>query len=337
MTKMNRQVYGHAKRNCGGPLPRLAGAGQWRLRLIVAAALLGWSPGLWATQLQVAATIKPVHSLVSAVMSGVGTPGLVIRGTTSPHSFAMRPSSARMLENADVVFLVGEAVETSVMQSIVTLAPDARVVELAAADGMVLRRQRDGGNFERGHTHAQPQAGPVGDGEDRTAFDMHVWLDPVNAGVMVRAIAEVLGEADPDNAATYGANAERLQVELRELSEEVAATLAPVQDRAFLVFHDAYQHFEARFGLFAAGSAVVSADRSPGVRRIRELRAKVRELGVTCVMFEPQFDARIVHVIAQGTDAKVGSVDPLGSTIDSGPQFYSSLLRNVAASFKDCL
>ncbi|MDE0693149.1 MAG: zinc ABC transporter substrate-binding protein [Gammaproteobacteria bacterium] len=333
---MNRQVYGQAKRICGVPLPRLAAAHHWRVCLIAAAALLGFSPGLSAEQLQVAATIKPVHSLVSAVMAGVATPGLVIKGATSPHNFAMRPSSARMLEQADVVFLVGEAVETSVMQSIVTLAPDARVVELAAAEGMVLRRLREGGNFER-NSHTQRHAGAVDGGQGGTAFDMHVWLDPVNAGVMVRAIAEVLGEADPGNAATYAANAERLQVELRQLGEEVAATLAPVQDQAFLVFHDAYQHFEARFGLFAAGSAVVSADRSPGVRRIRELRAKVQELGVTCVMFEPQFDPRIVHVIAQGTEAKVGSVDPLGSTIDSGPEFYATLLRNVAASFKDCL
>ncbi len=322
---------------CGVPLPRLAAAQHWCVRLIAAAALLGFSPGLSATQLQVAATIKPVHSLVSAVMAGVATPGLVIGGATSPHSFAMRPSAARMLQQADVVFLVGEAVETSVMQSIVTIAPDARVVELAAVEGMVMRRLREGGNFERDRSHAQRHAGAVDSGQDGTAFDMHVWLDPVNAGVMVRAIAEVLGEADPGNAATYDANAERLQGELRQLGEEVTATLAPVQEQAFLVFHDAYQHFESRFGLFAAGSAVVSADRSPGVRRIRELRAKVQELGVTCVMFEPQFDPRIVHVIAQGTDAKVGSVDPLGSTIDSGPEFYATLLRNVAASFKDCL
>jgi len=334
---MNRQVYGQAKRICGGPLARLAGVRHWLVRVIVATVLVGWSPGLWGTQLQVAATIKPIHSLVSGVMSGVATPGLVIQGTVSPHSFSMRPSSARMLENADVVFLVGEAVETSVVQSIVTLAPDARVVELAAAEGMVLRRRREGGSFERGHDHAQPDAGQAGGGQDGTGFDMHVWLDPVNASVMVRTIADALGEADPSNAATYHANAERLQVELRHLSEEVAATLAPVQGQAFLVFHDAYQHFEARFGLFAAGSAVVSADRSPGVRRIRELRAKVRELGVTCVMFEPQFDPRIVHVIAQGTDARVGSVDPLGSSIDSGPEFYPKLLRNMAASFKDCL
>ena len=330
---MNRQVYGLAKRICGAPLPRLAVLGLRRVRLVVVAALLGWSPLLSATELQVAATIKPVHSLVSAVMSGVATPGLVIEGSTSPHSYTMRPSSARMLEDADVVFLVDEAVETSIMQSIDTLAPDARVVELAAVEGMVQRPLRTGGNFE----HADHDAGAVDGHRHGTPFDMHVWLDPVNAGVMVGAIAEVLGKVDPGNAATYDANAGHLQGELRQLSGEVAAILAPVQERAFLVFHDAYQHFEARFGLFAAGSAVVSADRSPGVRRIRELRAKVRELGVTCVMFEPQFDPRVVHVIAQGTDAKVGSVDPLGSGIDSGPQFYFTLLRSIAASFKDCL
>ena len=302
----------------------------------LATLLLACLPASWAkaTELKVVASIKPVHSLVSAVMAGIGTPGLVIQGTRSPHSFAMRPSSARMLEDADVVFLVGEAVEMSVMQSLGALAADARVVELAAVEGMILRPLREGANFERDHGH-RPGV-PESPGAEETVFDMHVWLDPVNASTMAQAIANVLGEVDPKNVAAYATNAANLQEELRQLGEEVAATLAPVQGQAFLVFHDAYQHFEARFGLVAAGSAVVSADRSPGVRRIRELRAKVRELGVQCVMSEPQFDPSIVHVIAQGTDAKVGSVDPLGGSLDSGPDLYATLLRNMAASFRDC-
>ena len=307
------------------------------MRLVIATALIGWLPTGWAqaAQLQVVATIKPVHSLVSAVMSGVASPGLVIQGTTSPHSFAMRPSAARMLEDADVVFLVGEAVETSVMRSIGTLAADARVVELSAVEGMVLRPLREGGNFEQDHAHEHSH----GDAEhaDQVALDMHVWLDPVNASAMVQAIAGTLADMDPGNAATYAGNAASLHEELRQLGEEIASTLAPVQGEAFLVFHDAYQHFEDRFGLVAAGSAVVTADRSPGVRRIRDLRAKVQKLDVKCVMSEPQFDPRIVHVIARGTGAKVGSVDPLGGTIDSGPQLYSTLLGNMAASFRDCL
>jgi len=153
----------------------------------------------------------------------------------------------------------------------------------------------------------------------------------------VGVIADALAAADPPNAAVYTGNAARLQQRLVELTTEIAYEVAPVRGRGFLVFHDAYQHFEDRFGLVAAGSAVVSTDRSPGVRRIRELRQKVQELGVKCVMTEPQFDPRLVHVIVQGVEAKVGSVDPLGSAIPSGPELYFTLLRDMATSFRTCL
>ena len=284
--------------------------------------------------MQVAATIKPVHSLVSAVMSGVGEPQLVIRGMTSPHSFSMRPSDARKLANADVVFLIGEAVETSVFQTMDALAADAEVVVLARSKDIVRRPLRSGGSFEEDHDHDHAHGGRDG---DEGEFDAHVWLDPANAQAMARVIAEVLAAADPANAATYADNSDGLEQQLEELSAEIAAAVAPVRGKPFLVFHDAYQHFEDRFGLTAAGSAIVATDRSPGVRRIRQLRAKVKDLDVRCLMAEPQFDPRLVHVIAQGTDAGIGEVDPLGAAIKSGPEHYFTLLREMAASFRSCL
>jgi len=150
-------------------------------------------------------------------------------------------------------------------------------------------------------------------------------------------IAETLAEIDAANAPTYAANAAELHTRLADLGTEIAGMVAPVRGRPFIVFHDAYRYFEDRFGLAAAGSAVVSADRSPGVRRIRELQGKVRDLDLMCVMAEPQFEPRLVSVIVEGMAAKAGSVDPLGATIESGPGLYFTLLRNMAASFKDCL
>ena len=342
-----------------------------------------------AEEVRVVATINPVHSLVSGVMAGVGEPYLIVRGATSPHNFSMRPSDAEMLENAHVVFLIGEAMETSVAGSIDTLAADARVVELAEIDGLVRRPLREGGNFEENHEHAHDaghQDGETGEHADHVegeedhgdhdaddhddgdhddgdhddhvdgdhedgdhgdhdadgghgdeTFDLHVWLDPANAQVMVTAIAETLAEIDAANAPTYAANAAELQTRLADLGTELVGTVEPIRGRPFIVFHDAYRYFEDRFGLVAAGSAVVSADRSPGVRRIRELQGKVRDLDVMCVMAEPQFEPRLVSVIVEGTAAKAGSVDPLGATIESGPELYFTLLRNMAASFKDCL
>ena len=340
---------------------------------VAAASLFGLAAGSAASEeVRVVATINPVHSLVSGVMAGVGEPHLIVRGATSPHNFSMRPSDAEMLEQAHVVFLIGEAMETSVAGSIDTLAADARVVELAEIDGLVRRPLREGGNFEEDHEHdhdAGHEDGETGEHADHDegeedhgdhddgdhgdhgghgdhdadgghgdeTFDLHVWLDPANAQVMVTAIAETLAEIDAANAPTYAANAAELHTRLADLGTELSGTVEPVRGRPFIVFHDAYRYFEDRFGLVAAGSAVVSADRSPGVRRIRELQGKVRDLDVMCVMAEPQFEPRLVSVIVEGTAAKAGSVDPLGATIESGPELYFTLLRNMAASFKDCL
>ena len=332
--------------------------------------LCGLSAGLAAAaELRVVATINPVHSLVSGVMAGVGQPHLIVRGATSPHNFSMRPSDAQMLEDAHVVFLIGEALETSVAGSIETLADDALVVELAEIDGLIRRPLREGANFEVDHTDArhgghdksdgehprhdggeEDEAGQddgdqdhgdhdaeAGHGDEDQEFDLHVWLDPANAQTMVRAIAETLAGIDAANAPMYAANAGELETRLADLGTEVAGILESVRGRPFIVFHDAYRYFEDRFGLVAAGSAVVSADRPPGVRRIRELQNKVRDLGVGCVMTEPQFEPRLVDVIVEGTAANAGSVDPLGAAIESGPELYFTLLRNMATSFKDCL
>ena len=325
-------------------------------------------------ELRVVASIKPVHSLVSAVMAGVGEPHLIIRGHASPHTFTMRPSDAAALEDADVIFMVGDTMETAFAGPVEALAGDARVVKLADTPGLVLRPIRDGGAFEEhdhdshghagmddhddhadeamhrdddhghghddhdddhGHGHAHDDHGDGAD--DHGPFDMHVWLDPINGWTMARAIAGALSALDPANAATYEANVDDLLHRLDHLTGEIAQDVAPVRGVPFIVFHDGYRYFEDRFGLTAAGSVVVSPERPPGARRISELRDKVQELGVVCVFDEPQFDKRLVATVTEGSDVKSGTVDPLGASIEDGPELYFTLLRNMATSFADCL
>ncbi len=321
---------------------------------------------------RVAASIKPVHSLVSAVMEGTGEPHLIMQGTSSPHTFSLRPSDAEVLQNSRIVFLVDELMETSLANSVDTLAHNARIVVLSEAEGLVHRSLREGGAFEahdhdageghgnhekdehsdreehhghksdddHGHhehgSHSDESASAHED-KEHAAVDLHLWLDPVNAGAMVRMIAGTLSEADPANAKTYTANAEALLNRLDDLIAEIAEDVAPVRDRPFIVFHDAYRHFEDRFGLTAVGSVVVSAEQTPGVRRIMELRDKIHQLGATCVFAEIQFEPRLVDTIIEGTQAQAGVLDPLGATAESGPGAYFDLIRNMAASFKSCL
>ena len=302
-------------------------------RSLAAAALLGCAatgPAVAETGLRVVASIKPVHSLVSAVMAGVGEPYLIIQGASSPHTFTMRPSDAAALEGADIIFLIGDTMETALAGLVDALAGQTLVIALADAPGLVRRLFREGGEFEVDDAHDH-------DGEDHGPFDMHLWLDPINGGVMAGVIASILAEADPANAAAYEANAEALLQRLDALTEELTAYLAPARGVPFIVFHDGYRYFEDRFGLTAVGSVVVSPGRPPGVRRISELRDKVRALGVICVFDEPQFDRRLVQTVIEGSEVRAGTVDPLGAAIKDGPDLYVTLLRDMAASFRACL
>ena len=287
--------------------------------------------------IRVVASIKPVHSLVSAVMDGVGEPHLIIRGASSPHTFSMRPSDAQALEDADVIFLIDERKETALAGPIANLGDDALVVRLSGVPGITLWSLRAGGAFEM-HTHGHSEDGHEEEGHDEHGeFDMHIWLDPVNAAVMAEAITDALSEADPGNAATYHDNEHDLIHELEDLVDELDAELAPIRDKPFIVLHDAYRYFEDRFGLAAAGSITVNPERAPGVQRVTEIRDRVRELEGVCVFAEPQFDRRIVDVVVEGTQAGAGTIDPLGADIDDGPDLYFELMRTLAASFTGCL
>lgn len=151
------------------------------------------------------------------------------------------------------------------------------------------------------------------------------------------AIAKTLGEADPDNAATYHANAEAYAKTLDALVADVEATLAPVRDKPVIVFHDAYQYFERRFGINVVGSITVNPDTMPGAQRVAEIKARVREAGAACVFAEPQFEPRLVSVVTEGTGARTGVLDPLGADIADGPDLYVELVRTMAASLSACL
>ena len=304
----------------------------------------------------VVASIKAVHSLVSAVMAGVGEPQLLIRGSSSPHAFSLRPSDAAVLEDASVIFWIGDSMESSLAGPISTLGREARLVTLSEAPDLVRRPFREGGAFE-GHAHRDGDQGGRDHGRhdedhdehhnedhdnetvgrDGVAFDMHIWLDPHDAGVMARTTADMLSEVDPANADRYASNAETLVGRLEVLRADIDALVAPARSQPFIIFHDAYRYFEDRFGLAAVGSVVVSPERTPGVRRILDLRDKVRELGVVCVFSEPQFQPRLVTTIIEDIPARAGVVDPLGASIETEPELYFTLLRDIAESFAERL
>jgi len=296
---------------------------------------------------KVVASIGPVHSLVAAVMAGVGAPTLLVPPAASPHTFALKPSDAKSLQNADVVFWVGENLEGFLRKPLKTLSKKAMVVELAEAKGVTLLDRREGGAWEeeahadKGHGHKHSR-GPGKKGrrahDHEEGKDMHIWLDPANARAMVAAIAKALGERDPANKEKYAANATATVARLEVLEQDLRTKLAPVAKVPYLVFHDAYHYFEKRFGLNAVGSITVNPENPPGAKRIAELHAKAQGLKVACVFAEPQFNPKVVKTIVEGTSVRTGVLDPDGGAgLTPGPELYFDLMNKLADSLVQCL
>ncbi|MCZ7463869.1 zinc ABC transporter substrate-binding protein ZnuA [Rhizobium rhizogenes] len=298
----------------------------------------------------VVVSIKPIHSLVAAIMRGVGEPQLIVEGAASPHTYNLRPSNARKLEKADVVFWVGPGLEAFLEKPLEALASKATVVELEDAKGLEKLPFREGGLFEA-HDHGEEGHEDHADGEaahdhghdhgdhdhGHGAYDTHLWLDPANAKAMAQTIETALIAADAGNAATYQANTKKLIDDLDALDTELAETVKPIKDKPFIVFHDAYQYFEHRYGVKTAGSITVSPETLPGADRVKQMQEKVRQLGATCVFAEPQFEPKLISVITEGTAAKSATLDPEAATLEPGPDLYFKLMRGIAGSLKDCL
>jgi zinc transport system substrate-binding protein len=308
---------------------------------------------LAADPVKVVVSVKPIHSLVAGVMKGVAEPSLLVKGATSPHSFNLRPSDARALNQADLVFWVGEDLETFLTKPIQSLAGKSHPVALMEESGLTLLPTREGGAWEKHEDHGHDDHGQEDHAheaghddhahddhaheDEHGTHDAHVWLDVDNARKMVATIAGKLSERDSANAARYQANAASLTERLTALDAELKTTLAPVKDRPFVVFHDAYHYLEDRYGLNAVGAITVSPDQRPSAQRLSQLRAKISSLDAACVFAEPQFEPTLVATVVEKTPAKRGTLDPLGAALDDGPELYFTLMRGMAASLVSCL
>ena len=322
-------------------------------KILISALFSGLALTTYA-DINVVASVKPVHSLVSGVMEGAGKPDLIVQGSASPHTYSLKPSQAQQLEDADLVFWMGHELESFLEKPLEAIATSAHVVELIDSSNLKKIKMREGGMFDA-HAHDEHEGHDDHDeheghddhdeheGHDdhhdhgHGEFDIHVWLDPENAKVLVNEIKLALIEKDPSNASIYEANSKKINLKLDQLIDEVSAKLESEKGKGYVVFHDAYQYFEERFGMSAVGSITVSPEVVPGANRIRELKEKIVDLNATCVFSEPQFEPKLVSTVIEGTQANTGVLDPLGASIKDGPELYFTLIRNMANSLQDCL
>jgi zinc transport system substrate-binding protein len=300
--------------------------------VVLATTMLSSSMTLAYADVNVVTSIKPVHSLVSAVMDGVAKPTLLVEGAASPHTYSLKPSQAKQLQEADIVFWMSHDLEAFLENSIENIAQRAVSVPLIESHNLTKLSFREGGAFD---AHGHDDHDDKHDDHDET--NPHVWLDPQNAKALVHEIEEQLAKIDPENAEVYEANASIVMKKLDKLTNEIDVDLKPIRSRGYVVFHDAYQYFEKRFGISAIGSITVSPEVMPGAERVRELQEKVRELDATCVFSEPQFQPKLVATVTENTNAGTGVLDPLGASLEESPELYFKLIRNMANSLKGCL
>ncbi len=312
-------------------------------------------------EIKVVASIKPIHSLASYLMDGVAKPDLIVDGYASPHGFAMKPSHAKMLQDADIVFWVGEDLENFLEKPLDSIAKKAEKIELLETKGLIKLKFRERNIFddhddhghEDGHKkkddhddhdhddHAKKEDGHDDhddhddhEGHNHGEFDPHIWLDPINAKVILFEMSKHLIENDPKNENAYRTNLSKAYKEIDKLTSDVTAELN--QSVASIVFHDAYQYFEKRFNVNILGAFTVNTDVMPGAEQLSEIREIIEHDKVVCVFSEPQFNPDIIKAVAKDMNIKTGVVDPLGATLNPSKDLYFDLIKNMSKSFKGC-
>jgi zinc transport system substrate-binding protein len=294
-------------------------------------------------EVKVVTSIKPIHSLVSYIMDGVGKPDVIVDGYNSPHGFSLKPSHAKMLENADLVIWVGEDLEAFLEKPLQTIAKKAKNIELMDLKGIKKLEFREKNIFEEHDDHKEKDGHKEHDdhkekdgheGHGHGEHDPHVWLDPINAKVIIKEITNQLVQLDSKNSSIYKSNSKKALTDIDKLVKDIKKELN--KDLRFVVFHDAYQYFENRFDIQVLGALTVNTDVMPGAEQLSEIREVIEHEKVNCLFSEPQFNPAIIKSIAKDTKIKTGILDPLGAKLDKGKNLYFDLLKNMSSSFKGC-
>jgi len=324
-----------------------------------------------SADVKVVTSIKPIHSLATYVMDGIGKPDVIVDGYNSPHGFSLKPSHAKMIENADLIIWVGEDLEAFLEKPLDSIAKKASKVELMDLKGIKKLKFREKNIFEGHDDHGHDEHKEHGHKEDKHddhghkkdkhddhghkehkehghkkdkhddheghahgEHDPHIWLDPMNAKVIIKEITNQLVKLDSANSAKYKANSREAISDIDALTKSIKKDLN--KNSRVVVFHDAYQYFENRFGIKVLGALTVNTDVLPGAEQLAEIREVIEHEKVNCIFSEPQFNPSIIKTIAKDTNIKTGVLDPLGATLDKGKGMYSELLKNMSSSFKGC-
>ena len=315
-------------------------------------------------------TIQPINSLVSAVIGNTGKTISIIPAEQSPHDFKLKPSDVKVLQNGNIIFYVSNHLESSVTKVFKNLPKNIKLINLMEESGINHLAIRDNAAWERHDHHGDDhddhdkhgkkhddhddhdkhgkkhddhddhdKHGKKHDDHDdhEKEDDVHIWLSPDNAIKIVQKVNKVLSLYFPENSKIYNDNTTKFIDKIRSLKMELIKEMSPIKNKPYIVFHDAYQYFEKTFELNAVGSVALEGDIASSPKQISFIKDKIIKSKASCVFQEPQFDSKLVKIVVEGTNAKIGTLDPLGVNITGNKDFYLQLLTNMAKSLKECL
>lgn len=292
----------------------------------------------------VVASIKPIGFIAAAIADGVTPVEVLLPDGASEHDYALRPSDVKRIKNADLVVWVGPEMEAFLTKSAAEL-PDAKNLEIAAMPGVKPLLIR-GGEEEDEHEHDHGHDHDAEKSEDQDAshdhhhhgeFNMHLWMSPEIARQSAVAIHGKLLELMPQSRAKLDANLQQFEAELADADKHIGAQLAPVKNKGYFVFHDAYSYFEKHYGLSPAGHFTVNPEIQPGAQRLHQIRTQLVEQKAVCVFAEPQFRPAVIDAVSRGTNVRKGTLDPLGMGISLTKDSYVKFLSQLSSQYASCL
>lgn len=290
------------------------------LKLMIAIAFI---PGaVFANQLNVATSVKPIQLIVHEITDGTANLDLIVTANASPHDYALKPSDIKKIKNADLIVWFGPELEPFLEK---VLKNEPQSLQLGTDDRLTLRE------FGEEHDHHDHH------GHDHGTHDPHVWLGPIQAKQIAKIVTDKLSEIDPANRESYQSNYQRFVTELDQTIEDISMKLEPVKDEGYYVFHDAYGYFEEYFSLNNLGQFTVSPERKPGAKTLIKIKKALRSGDVKCVFAEPQFKPSVITSVTRGSDVNIGTLDPLAVDIAVKKSSYSSFLYSLSNSFYECL
>lgn len=309
--------------------------------LMAALSLLTAQEALAQKTGNVVVSIRPLHALVQGVMGDTGLAILLVEGGQSPHGYQLKPSQMQLLQTANAVFYIDDAFETFLPRVLETLPEKVQREAVAQKAGLTILDRRKTGAWEsHAHEeHEEPEHHAAHEGKPHThdQQDLHVWLSPDNAAKIISYIRRELTALYPEHASIYEVNEAVMLNRLAVLDTKLQKKLAPVKNKPFIVFHDAFQYFERHYELRGVGSITLEPEHPPSAARVREIRKRIRETGAICVFREPQFSGKLVDTVIEGTHTSSGTLDPMGVSFLDSPDSYFLLLEQLTDQFVQCL